>query len=51
MPTLGRALLDALVGDASKARTAYEKFFEMWKNADPEIPILREARQEAARLK
>ena len=48
---VGLARAATLTGDTSKARTAYEKFFAMWKNADPEIPILREANHEAARLK
>ncbi|HYN06746.1 MAG TPA: hypothetical protein VES67_05085 [Vicinamibacterales bacterium] len=48
---VGLARAATLTGDTGKARTAYETFFEMWKDADPDIPILREARQEAARLK
>jgi serine/threonine protein kinase/predicted Zn-dependent protease len=46
---LGRAY--ALAGDAAKARTAYQDFFALWKDADPAIPILREAKAEYAKLK
>ena len=40
----------ALIGDRAKARKAYESFLALWKDADPDIPILREARDEYARL-
>jgi hypothetical protein len=33
------------------ARTAYQDFFSLWKAADPEIPILRQAKAEDAKLK
>ncbi len=46
---LGRAY--ALQGDAAKARTAYQDFFNLWKDADPGIPVLRQAREEYAALK
>jgi hypothetical protein len=39
-----------LSGDTSKARTAYQDFFAIWKNADPDIPILKEAEAEYAKL-
>jgi tetratricopeptide (TPR) repeat protein len=45
---LGRAFL--LSGDKAKAKLAYEKFLDLWKDADPGIPILRQARAEYARL-
>jgi tetratricopeptide (TPR) repeat protein len=45
---LGRAL--RLAGDKNKARTAYEDFLALWKNADPEIPLLKEAKGEYAKL-
>ena len=45
---LGRAY--ALSGDSAKARTAYQDFFALWKNADPDIPILKEAKAEYAKL-
>jgi len=45
---LGRAY--AMAGDAGKARTAYQDFFALWKDADPAIPILKEAKAEYAKL-
>jgi ATP/maltotriose-dependent transcriptional regulator MalT len=41
----------ALSGDTTKSRTTYQDFFALWKNADPDIPILKEAKVEYARLK
>jgi tetratricopeptide (TPR) repeat protein len=46
---LGRAY--ALQGDAAKAKTAYQDFLTLWKDADPDIPILKEAQAEYAKLK
>jgi predicted Zn-dependent protease len=46
---LGRAY--ALSGDDTKARSAYQDFFSLWKDADPDVPILKEARAEYAKLK
>ena len=46
---LGRAY--ALAGDEAKARAAYQDFFALWKDADPEIPILKQAKAEYAKLK
>jgi eukaryotic-like serine/threonine-protein kinase len=46
---LGRAY--ALAGDYAKARTAYQEFFVLWKNADPDVPILIQAQAEYAKLK
>ena len=40
----------ALVGDQTKARKAYQDFFTLWKDAEPDIPILREAKAEYVRL-
>jgi tetratricopeptide (TPR) repeat protein len=45
---LGRVF--ALSGDTSRAKAAYEAFLELWKDADPDIPILKSARVEYARL-
>jgi tetratricopeptide (TPR) repeat protein len=45
---LGRAF--ALSGDSAKAKTAYQDFFALWKNADSDIPILKEAKTEYAKL-
>ena len=40
----------ALDGDASKARAAYQDFLKLWKDADPDIPILKQAKAEYAKL-
>jgi len=45
---LGRAY--ALVGDTAKSKSAYQDFFALWKNADPDIPILKQAKAEYANL-
>ena len=45
---LGRAY--ALEGDKAKAQAAYEDFFGLWKDADPDIPILIKAKSEYAKL-
>jgi hypothetical protein len=37
-------------GDTGKARTAFQDFFTLWKDADPDIPILKQAKAEYARL-
>jgi tetratricopeptide (TPR) repeat protein len=45
---LGRAY--ALEGDTVKARAAYNDFLSLWKDADPDIPILKQAKAEYAKL-
>jgi len=45
---LGRAY--ALSGDTAKAQAAYQDFLAFWKDADPDIPILKEAKTEYAKL-
>jgi eukaryotic-like serine/threonine-protein kinase len=45
---LGRAYV--MTGDAAKARAAYQDFLALWKDADPDIPILKEAKAEYAKL-
>ena len=45
---LGRAYV--LSGDTAKARAAYEEFLTLWKDADPGIPVLKQARSEYATL-
>jgi len=37
-------------GDSAKARTAYQDFLTLWKDADPDIPILKQAKAEYAKL-
>jgi tetratricopeptide (TPR) repeat protein len=48
---LGLARAYVLQGDTAKARTAYQDFLALWKDADPDIPILIAARSEYAKLK
>jgi serine/threonine protein kinase/tetratricopeptide (TPR) repeat protein len=45
---LARAL--AASGDVSGARKAYEQFLDLWKQADPDLPLLADARRELAAL-
>jgi hypothetical protein len=37
-------------GDTAKARAAYQDFLTLWKDADPDIPILEDAKAEYAKL-
>jgi len=46
---LGRAY--ALQGDTAKAQTAYQDFLTLWKEADRDVPILKEVQAEYAKLK
>jgi tetratricopeptide (TPR) repeat protein len=46
---MGRAY--ALQGDTAKAKSAYQEFLALWKDADSDIPIYREAKTEYAALK
>ena len=48
---VGLARAYAMQGDTAKARTAYQDFLTLWKDADPDIPILKEAKAEYANLK
>lgn len=45
---LGRAYV--MTGDAAKARAADQDFLALWKDADPDIPVLKEAKAEYAKL-
>jgi tetratricopeptide (TPR) repeat protein len=47
---LGLARAYALTGDTAKARAAYQDFFTLWKDADPGIPVLKQAKAEYAKL-
>ena len=47
---LGLARAYALRGDTAKSRAAYQDFLTLWKDADPDIPILKEAKAEYAKL-
>ena len=48
---LGLARAYAMQGDNAKARAAYQDFLMLWKDADPDVPVLREAKAEYAKLK
>ena len=46
--TLARVQMQ--LGQNDLARKSYERFFELWKDADPDLPLLRQAREEFAKL-
>jgi tetratricopeptide (TPR) repeat protein len=46
--TLARVQMQ--LGQKDEARKNYERFFEIWKDADPEIPLLKQAREEFSKL-
>jgi DNA-binding winged helix-turn-helix (wHTH) protein/tetratricopeptide (TPR) repeat protein len=48
---LGLARAYALQGDTAQSRAAYQDFFTLWKDADPDIPVLIAAKAEHAKLK
>ncbi|MFZ0287084.1 MAG: protein kinase [Terriglobales bacterium] len=50
MARLGMARAYALSGDTAKARAAYQDFLTLWKDADPDVPVLKEAKAEYAKL-
>ena len=47
---LGLARGYAISGDSAKARAAYQDFLTLWKDADPDVPILKQAKAEYAKL-
>ncbi len=47
---LGLARAYAMQGNTVKARAAYQDFLTLWKDADPDIPILKQAKAEYAKL-
>jgi len=47
---LGLARASVIAGDRTKARTKYQDFLTLWKDADPDVPILKEAKTEYAKL-
>ena len=47
---LGAARAAVQAGSISEAKLNYQKFFELWKDADPSIPLLKDAKSEAAKL-
>src|SRR6202140_2497680 len=48
---LGAGRAYALQGDNAKARAAYQDFFASWKDADPDVPLLKQAKAEYEKLK
>ena len=48
---LGLARAYALQGDTAKAKAAYQDFFGIWKDADPDVPVLKTAKAEYDKLK
>jgi eukaryotic-like serine/threonine-protein kinase len=47
---LGLARAYSLIGDTPRSRAAYNTFLTLWKDADPNIPILQQAHAESAKL-
>jgi hypothetical protein len=47
---LGLSRAYAAQGDTVKARTAYQDFLTVWKDADPDVPLLQQAKAEYANL-
>jgi len=47
---VGIARAYVMTGDKAKARVAYQDFLALWKDADPEIPLLRQVKTEYAKL-
>ena len=48
---LGLARAYALEGEKTQSRIAYQDFLALWKDADPDVPLLREAKAEYAKLR
>jgi eukaryotic-like serine/threonine-protein kinase len=47
---VGLARAYAMQGETQKARAAYQEFFSLWQDADPDVPILKQAKAEYAKL-
>jgi eukaryotic-like serine/threonine-protein kinase len=47
---LGLARAYVLQGDTAKAKTAYQDLLALWKDADPDLPVLKEVKAEYAKL-
>jgi tetratricopeptide (TPR) repeat protein len=47
---LGMGRASVLSGNTAKAKAAYQEFFALWKDADPDIPVLKQAKAEYAKL-
>ena len=50
MAHLGIARAHARAGARAESRVAYEALLDLWKNADPDLPVLAKAKQELAAL-
>ena len=48
---LGLARAHALASDTAAARKSYQDFLTLWKDADPDIPVLQQAKAEYSKLK
>jgi hypothetical protein len=48
---LGLARAYSLAGDTANAKKEFQDFFELWKDADPDVPIFKEAKAEYAKLR
>jgi ATP/maltotriose-dependent transcriptional regulator MalT len=48
---LGIARAYAMVGDTAKGKAAYQDFFALWKDADPDVPIYEQAKEEFAKIR
>jgi len=48
---LGLARSHALQGDKANSRVAYQDFFALWKDADPDVPLLQQAKAEYASVR
>ena len=47
---LGLARAAALAGDTARSRVAYQDFLALWRDADPDLPVLAQARTEYEKL-
>ena len=50
MARLGLTRAYDMQGDSVKAKAAYQDFFTLWEDADPDIPIYRQPKTEYAKL-
>jgi serine/threonine protein kinase/tetratricopeptide (TPR) repeat protein len=48
---LGLARAAAMTGDTARSRKAYQDLFSLWKDADPDLPLLKDAKQQYEKLK
>jgi hypothetical protein len=51
LSVLGMARGQVLAGESQAARTSYERLFNLWSAADADLPIMKAARQEYARIR